>query len=131
MSGEVFNTLLKYPPLHPTPEHMKKKHITEVARMLKAIAHPIRLSILCSLREGEQTVSTLAEQSDTSCANLSQHLSILREHGLIRARKEANYQYNSIDDQRINQLILLLDTLYCTSEKQAEQQTPPADGRKT
>lgn len=92
---------------------MKKQDISTIAALLKSMAHPIRLEILCRLREDELTVADLQSTVQTTNANLSQHLAILRNQGLITCRREANFMYNRISDARIVALMNSLQTLYC------------------
>lgn len=60
------------------------------AELLKALAHPKRLEILQLLREKELNVSTMQEMLGLPQANLSQHLTILREAGVVSFKKEGN-----------------------------------------
>ncbi|OOY79885.1 ArsR/SmtB family transcription factor, partial [Solemya velum gill symbiont] len=48
------------------------------SRALKAMSHPLRLKILCTLGEEEVSVQDIVEQVGTSQSNISQHLAILR-----------------------------------------------------
>jgi len=95
---------------------MKNQDVTTVASMLKTMAHPIRLKILCLLVDREMTVGELRDEVKTTNANVSQHLTILRSHGIITFRKDANFIYNSIADSRINDLLSTLKRLYCQTE---------------
>ena len=58
------------------------------ARVCKAIADPKRLLILNELRDRELSVGDLCESLDLSQSNVSQHLAILRERGVVTARRE-------------------------------------------
>ena len=77
---------------------MKTKQITDLALMLKSISHPFRLHILCLLQDKEMTVGEISKAIHTTDANISQHLSILRNQGIIGTRKQANFIYNRIID---------------------------------
>ncbi len=92
---------------------MDKHHIKTIAALLKAMAHPIRLEILCCLREGERSVADLQSTIRTTGGNLSQHLAILRNQGIISCRREANFLYNRISDERILALMNNLQAMYC------------------
>lgn len=92
---------------------MEKDDISTIATLLKAMAHPIRLEILCRLREGELTVTDLQATVRTTDGNLSQHLAVLRNQGIITCRREANFIYNKISDDRIVALMNSLQTLFC------------------
>ena len=93
---------------------MQPEHIESIAGLLKTMSHPIRLKILCLLQDREMTVGDLREEVKTTNANVSQHLSILRNQGIISFRKDANYIYNRIKDPRILQLMQTLRKLFCT-----------------
>ena len=95
---------------------MHTMQIDDVAGLLKAMAHPIRLKILCLLGDEELSVCQLRASVQTTNGNISQHLSILRNHGVIVCRKEANYIYNRIADPRVSQLIESLQTLFCATK---------------
>jgi ArsR family transcriptional regulator len=92
---------------------MKTEQIFDLATLLKAIAHPFRLQILCLLQGQEMTVGELSRAIKTSNANISQHLSILRNQGIIGTRKEANFIYNRITDDRVTSLIEAMQGLFC------------------
>ncbi len=88
--------------------------VDDLALLLKSISHPIRLKILCLLQDKELTVSEIREEVATSGANISQHLNIMRNRGIIGSRKEANFIYNSIADERIIELMKTMKQLFCT-----------------
>ena len=87
--------------------------VDNLAVLLKSISHPIRLKILCLLQEKELTVSEIREEVATSGANISQHLNIMRNQGIIGSRKEANFIYNRIADERIIELMKTMKQLFC------------------
>ena len=101
---------------------MDKDNISTIAALLKSMAHPIRLEILCRLRDGECSVAELQASIQTTDGNLSQHLAVLRNQGLIACRREANFIYNRISDPRITELIHSLRLLFCTTS----ETKPPA-----
>lgn len=91
----------------------KDEHIETAARALKAIAHPLRLKILCVLGSNEVCVQDIVEAVGTSQSNISQHLAILRDKGVLQTRKDANRVYYRIGDQRALQLIALMREVFC------------------
>ncbi|MDZ7642729.1 MAG: metalloregulator ArsR/SmtB family transcription factor [Desulfurivibrio sp.] len=95
---------------------MKDQHIEEVAKLLKTMAHPIRLKILCLLLDREMTVGELHQAVQTTNANVSQHLNILRNQGIIDYRKSANFIHNRISEGRIVELIKTMRELFCTEQ---------------
>ena len=92
---------------------IKDEQIDVISKMLKSMSHPIRMKILCLLQEQEMSVGDLREQVKTTNANVSQHLNILRSQGIIDFRKDANFIYNRITDQRILELIQKMRELFC------------------
>ena len=69
--------------------------------MCKTLASPKRQQILDTLRDREMTVSKLVEETGISQSNLSQHLSILRNKGVVRVRRQGAYAYYSITNLKI------------------------------
>jgi len=92
---------------------MQKQEIKDVAALLKAVAHPIRLEILCRLQGGELSVGELQASVQTTNGNHSQHLTVLRNQGIIACRREANFIYNRISDPQAVALIASLRLLFC------------------
>lgn len=86
-----------------------------IAAMLKTMSHPLRLKILCLLQNREMTVGEIRDKVKTTNANVSQHLSILRNQGIVSFRKDANFIYNRIDDPRILELMGEMSRLFCES----------------
>ena len=91
----------------------KQEHIEQAARALKAMSHPLRLKILCVLGASEVSVQEIVEAVGTSQSNVSQHLAILREKGVLRARKNANRVFYRVSDERTLQLIGMMREVFC------------------
>lgn len=62
------------------------------------LSHPTRIHIVECLQDGELPVSGIVERVGVEPANLSQHLSVLRSHGLVTTRKDANQVFYSLRD---------------------------------
>ena len=92
---------------------MTDEQIDAMSKILKSMSHPIRLKILCLLQDKELSVGDIRDQVETTNANVSQHLNILRSQGIIDYRKDANYIYNRITDRRILELIQTMHRLFC------------------
>jgi len=92
---------------------MNDKEVDHVASLLKTMAHPIRMKILCLLQDKEMTVGELREHVKTTNANVSQHLTILRNKNIISHRKDANFIFNKISDERMLKLIATMRELFC------------------
>jgi ArsR family transcriptional regulator len=93
-----------------------EEDIHRASRSLKAMANPLRLKILCILGGAEEvSVQDIVEQVGTSQSNISQHLSMLREKGILASRKDANKVYYRIAEPKILQLIGAMRAAFCTS----------------
>lgn len=88
--------------------------IERASRSLKAMAHPLRLKILCTLGDRELSVQEIVEQVGTSQSNISQHLAILRDKGILASRKDANRVYYRVGDARTLRLISMMRDVFCT-----------------
>ena len=91
----------------------KQEHIEQAARALKAISHPLRLKILCVVGKQEACVQEIVDAVGTSQSNISQHLAILREKGVLITRKDANRIYYRVGDARTLQLIGMMQEVFC------------------
>ncbi len=94
----------------------KQEHIEMAARALKAIAHPLRLKILCVVGDQEACVQEIVDAVGTSQSNISQHLAILREKGVLLTRKDANRVFYRVGDQRTLQLVSMMREVFCGVE---------------
>ena len=87
--------------------------IDRASRSLKAMLHPLRLKILCTLGGDEVSVQDIVDQVGTSQSNISQHLAILRDKGILSARKDANRVYYKVGDNRTLALIGMMRQVFC------------------
>lgn len=92
----------------------KDEDIDRASRSLKAISHPLRLKILCVLGENEVNVQDIVESVGTSQSNISQHLAILRDKGILTSRKDANKVFYKVGDYRTLRLISMMQEVFCT-----------------
>ncbi|MFO8056303.1 MAG: metalloregulator ArsR/SmtB family transcription factor [bacterium] len=86
------------------------KTASQKAEILKALAHPYRITMFESLAEGEKTVGELVELLGQKEANTSRHLAVMRQAGLLATRKEGLHVYYSV------KLPCLLSMLGCLDE---------------
>jgi ArsR family transcriptional regulator len=87
--------------------------IERASRSLKAMSHPLRLKILCTLGDQEVSVQEIVDHVGTSQSNISQHLAILRDKGILASRKDANRVYYRVSDGRTLQLIGMMREVFC------------------
>jgi ArsR family transcriptional regulator len=87
--------------------------------LLKALANPDRLLLLCQLTQGEQRVGELESVLDLRQPSLSQQLGVLRQEGLVATRREGKQIYYSIASEEALAVMQLLYQLYCKQEESA------------
>jgi ArsR family transcriptional regulator len=75
-----------------------------IAHRFRALSVPVRLKLLSALMQGEKNVTQLVEAAGTGQANVSKHLSILKQAGMIATRREGLATLCSISDPAIFQL---------------------------
>ena len=85
----------------------------EAAELLKQLAHPMRLRILCLLGEGEKSVSELVEACDLPQPTVSQILSSLRAGELVACRRAGTFMHYRIADERVLEVIHTLKSAFC------------------
>lgn len=83
------------------------------AGLLKAMANPARLVVLCHLAEGEKSVGELEEVVDISQSALSQHLALLRQRGLVSRRRAGQSIFYSLCGPEAPALLAALYEVYC------------------
>lgn len=99
------------------PDAMEKQqNLEQATQCLKALAHPIRLGILCALTTGEKNVQQLEAQLGASQSNISQHLSTMRNRMILTCRREGNQVFYQARDPRMFQLIEVLQAIYCKTD---------------
>jgi ArsR family transcriptional regulator, virulence genes transcriptional regulator len=73
------------------------------ASICHTLAHPKRLEIIDRLRAGELSVTELVEALEISQANLSQHLSVMRQRGIVMTRREGLKVFYRLSNSKITQ----------------------------
>lgn len=91
------------------------RHAGAAAELLKALAHPARLLVLCQLVEGERSVGELQPITGLSMSALSQHLSVLREMALVNTRRESQTIVYSLAEGPAASVLEALYAAYCGS----------------
>ncbi len=93
----------------------REEDIDRASRSLKAMSHPLRLKILCVLGNREVSVQDLSLIVGTSQSNISQHLAILRDKGILKSRKDANRVFYKVGDDRTLKLIEMMQNVFCST----------------
>lgn len=96
-----------------------------VAARFRVMGEPMRLRLLQALAGGERSVSDLAETLDTTQPNVSKHLRVMHDGGLVTRRQDKNTAYYSIADQSVFELCdIVCRRLAARLEGQASAVTP-------
>lgn len=97
------------------------RHVDAAAELLRALASPHRLMILCALSEREQSVGELNERVELSQSALSQHLAVLRDEALVLTRRESQTIYYSLAPGPALEVVRLLHSIYCPVPRAARK----------
>ena len=81
------------------------------AELCSALASPVRLHILDLLSDEEKTATDLLEILEIPKANLSQHLAVLKDAGIIQSRKMGLFQYMSLSVPKIKDACVLVRSI--------------------
>jgi DNA-binding transcriptional ArsR family regulator len=82
---------------HPVPNDLAEL----IARRFRVIGEPMRIRLLDHLRDGEATVSELTEVLGASQQNVSKHLAVLADVGIVGRRKDGNRVYYAVVDESV------------------------------
>lgn len=85
----------------------------EVSRLLGAIAHPVRLKVLCKTMEGEKSVNELTSFCGISQSAMSQFLGRMKVDGLLESRREGTRIYYGIKNPKVSRLLIAIKEI-CT-----------------
>lgn len=77
-------------------KHIPMRALENIALALRVLAHPIRLRIVELLETSDLSVGELAEQLDVPQSACSQHLNLMRAHGLLSSRREGKTVYYQV-----------------------------------
>lgn len=91
----------------------------EAARLLRALGNERRLMILCQLAEGERSVGQIQPLVGLSQSALSQHLAVLRDEGVVAARREATTVWYRIADPAALKVVATLAEIFCPPAESA------------
>jgi len=100
---------------HPPVDAMRAA-ATQAGGLLKALANPDRLLLLCQLTQGEHTVGALEAALGIRQPSLSQQLGVLRHEGLVATRRDGKQIHYSVASPEALAVLRLLHQLYCPKE---------------
>ncbi|MEB3336351.1 MAG: metalloregulator ArsR/SmtB family transcription factor [Leptolyngbyaceae bacterium] len=102
--------------IKPVPQDV----VLHVAEYFSVLGEPMRLKILDLLRDGEKCVQDLVEATEMSQANVSKHLKVMLQAGILKRRSQGTAAYYSVEDDLIFELChLVCDRLATRIEQQA------------
>lgn len=91
------------------------------AEVCKALAHPLRIEVIDILQKGELCFSDILEETGGLKSNLSQHLSIMVNNGILNVRKDSRCNYYSLFSTKVAKACSLMrEVLIESMEKQQE-----------
>ncbi|WP_421567467.1 metalloregulator ArsR/SmtB family transcription factor [Stenotrophomonas sp. PD6] len=96
-----------------------KERVPVVAELLRFVATPQRLLLLCQLSQGESTVGALEAATGIRQPALSQQLAELRQRHLVATRRESRSIFYRIDDARIEALLIAMHDIFCAAPPSA------------
>jgi DNA-binding transcriptional ArsR family regulator len=104
----------------------------EASMLLKALANPHRLAMMCALIDGERSVGEIAEAVGLRQPNVSQHLTLLRKDGLVEGRRDGQTVRYRISSPQALAVLDTLPRIYCTKPPAcpAPRSARPAGGRR-
>jgi ArsR family transcriptional regulator len=82
---------------------LKKDFYELHANICSIFSSPLRLEILDILKDRELTVTEILESMNISKTNLSQHLSLMKDRGILKSRREGQHIYYSVANVKIIQ----------------------------
>jgi len=94
-------------------EHIPHDKVKAASQGLRAIAHELRLTVLCLLLERPMCVHELMEATGAAQSNLSQHLSKMRMLGIVDNEKRGQEVIYRIADHGFADLVQALKKIYC------------------
>jgi ArsR family transcriptional regulator, virulence genes transcriptional regulator len=92
-------------------------HAGQAAQLLKALANEQRLLVLCLLVDGERSVGEINEHVALSQSALSQHLALLRESGVVTARREAQTVWYTLAPGPAQRVMVALYESFCAPDR--------------
>lgn len=116
------------------PGYTKRKlsgaALEKVSERFKALSEPVRLRLLYALMDGEKTVSELVTETGGLQANVSKHLAVLLDAGLVGRRKQGTSAYYRIADESVFELCdLVCGSIHDRLAAELEEFSASAQGR--
>jgi len=97
----------------------------QACQLLKCLANPHRLMLICHLLEGRKSVGELVELVGTGQSNMSQHLGQLRLSGIVTTEREAQTIYYSVASTPAREIIKVLYQQFCAGKTAPQKRSAP------
>ncbi len=94
-----------------------RANAAQASALLKSLANPSRLMVLCALVNREHTVGELEEITGLSQSAISQHMARLRDEKIVATRREAQWIYYSLADEAVKAILGTMHELYCPEDE--------------
>ena len=94
-----------------------RANAAQASALLKSLANPSRLMVLCALVNREHTVGELEEITGLSQSAISQHMARLRDEKIVATRREAQWIYYSLADEAVKGFLGTMHELYCPEDE--------------
>jgi DNA-binding transcriptional ArsR family regulator len=119
-AAKIWGSFISGMPMQ-TANTVPQEVVQQVSEYFSILSEPMRLRILNLLREGEKCVQELVEATATSQANVSKHLKVMLQAGILSRRSEGTSAYYKVEDELIFELCnLVCDRLATRIEEQAD-----------
>jgi DNA-binding transcriptional ArsR family regulator len=82
-----------------------------ISNVFKALAHPTRIQIVKLLREGELCVCDILPNLDSEQSNTSQHLTVLKNQGIVESKKDGSKVIYSVKNKEVYEMIDLAEVV--------------------
>lgn len=102
-----------------------QQNALRVADLLKTMANPARLVILCQLADGERSVGELERAVGLSQSAISQHLAVLRRGAAVTSRRDGQAVFYSLASDEVEALMGMLHGLFCSAPARGARPLKP------
>ena len=104
-----------------TDTRISAEFLNRAASVIRCLGHPLRLRLLEALQTGEKTVSELEEYGGVSQPMASQHLMVLKAHGVVDLRREGPFAYYRIVEPKVKAILECIRAGECGGSKERER----------
>ncbi len=89
----------------PLETRIDSEVLARAAAVIRCLGHPLRLRLLEALESGEQTVSELQEYAGASQPMVSQHLMVLKAHGIVDLRRQGSHMLYWVVEPKVKGIL--------------------------